>query len=98
MTTRPRANCAHFARQRRTLTAIRETASKCSSQSAKRSLFRPLVERLEDRGVLKYAVTSTPIQWVELNSDPNATNLIGTGEDWANPIDLGSNTINFYGT
>src|SRR5713226_3096346 len=51
MTTRPRVNCAHFARQRRTLTAIRETASKCSSQSAKRSLFRPQLERLEDRVV-----------------------------------------------
>ena len=96
MRIRPRANCAHFARRRRTLTAIR--ASKCFSQSAERSFFRPLLERLEDRVVLNYAVTSTPIQWVELNSDPNATNLIGTGEDWANPIDLGSNTINFYGT
>src|SRR5438094_1393651 len=96
MRIRPRANCDHFARQRRTLTAIR--ALQCFSQSAERSFFRPQLERLEDRVVLNYPVTSTPIQWVELNGDPNATNLIGTGDDWANPIDLGSNSINFYGT
>src|SRR5712692_3518492 len=69
-----------------------------SSRSAARSLFRPQLERLEDRLALNYAVTSTPIQWVELNGDPNATDLIGTGQNWANPIDLGSNSINFYGT
>jgi hypothetical protein len=69
-----------------------------SSRSAARSLFRPQLERLEDRLALNYAVTSPLIQWVELNGDPNATDLIGTGQNWANPIDLGSNTINFYGT
>src|SRR5438094_2186680 len=69
-----------------------------SSRSDARSLFRPQLERLEDRLALNYAVTSPLIQWVELNGDPNATVLIGTGQNWANPIDLGSNTINFYGT
>ena len=65
---------------------------------ALRPIFRPRLESLEDRIVLNYAVSSIPVQWVELNGDPNATDLIGTGDDWANPIDLGANTINFYGT
>ena len=68
------------------------------SRPAARRFVRPQLEKLEDRVVLNYSFGSTPFQWVELNGDPNATNLIGTGDDWANPIDLGSNTINFYGT
>src|SRR6516165_2345524 len=68
-----------------------------SSRLSPRRLFRPQLERLEDRLVLNYSVSSTAFQWVELNGDPNATNLIGTGDDWANPINLGANTINFYG-
>src|SRR5436309_3310898 len=68
------------------------------SRPAARRLVRPQLEKLEDRVVLNYSFGSTPFHWVELNGDPNATNLIGTGDDWANPIDLGSNTINFYGT
>src|SRR5437879_1628125 len=69
-----------------------------SSRPSPRRLFRPQLERLEDRLVLNYSVSSTAFQWVELNGDPKATNLIGGGDDWANPIDLGGNTLNFYGT
>jgi hypothetical protein len=47
--------------------------------------------------VLSYSFSSTPFQWVELNGDPSANVVIGYGDDWANPIDLGSNTIRFYG-
>src|SRR5437763_1086067 len=69
-----------------------------SYRSALRPVFRPLLESFEDRIVLNYSVSSIPVHWVELNGDPNATDLIGTGDDCANPINLGANAINFYGT
>jgi hypothetical protein len=51
--------------------------------------------------VLNYAFSSTPFQWVELLNNglavPNAFGVTGTADDWANPVPLGSNTINFYG-
>src|SRR5437879_5977857 len=81
-------------RQRRQTSLLRGRGSR----PAVRRFVRPQLEKLEDRVVLNYSFGSTLFQWVELNGDPNATNLIGTGDDWANPIDLGSNTINFYGT
>jgi len=67
--------------------------------ATRRSSFRaPSARKARRSCCLNYSFGSTLFQWVELNSDPNATNLIGTGDDWANPIDLGSNSINFYGT
>src|SRR6266849_368800 len=67
---------------------------------AARRFVRPQLEKLEDRVVLNYSFGSTLFQWVELNGDPNATDLIGYVNNgmFANPIDLGSNTINFYGS
>src|SRR5260370_15702613 len=66
------------------------------SPSSNHRRFRPRIEQLEDRMVLNYSLSSTTFQWVELNGDPSASALITYGDNWANPIDLGSNTINFY--
>jgi len=68
------------------------------SPFAHHRFFRPQIERLEDRLVLNYSFSSTPIQWVELHGDPTATTVINAADDAAASINLGSNTINFYGT
>ncbi|HEV2947519.1 MAG TPA: IPT/TIG domain-containing protein, partial [Gemmataceae bacterium] len=84
--------------QRRKSSPIREGGLR-SWRSGPRCFVRPQLEQLEDRVLLNYDFGSTPFQWVELNGDPTATNLIGfvNQGNYANPIDLGSNTINFYG-
>jgi len=84
--------------QRRKSSPIREGGLR-SWRSGARRFVRPQLEQLEDRVLLNYDFGSTPFQWVELNGDPTATNHIGFVDqgNWANPIDLGSNTINFYG-
>ena len=69
-----------------------------SSRPAFHRFFRPRIEQLEDRLVLNYSfVGSTLTQWVELNGDPSATTVISAVDDAAKSINLGSNTINFYG-
>jgi hypothetical protein len=60
--------------------------------------YRPQVERLEDRLVLNYSFGATPIQWVELNGASGAMTVINNADDAAAAINLGSNSINFYGT
>src|SRR5260370_131567 len=69
-----------------------------STRPNQRRHFRPQVERLEDRLVLNYSFSSTPIQWVELNGAAGATTVINAADDSASAINLGSNSINFYGT
>jgi hypothetical protein len=73
-----------------------------SRSSAARPRFRPQLEQLENRVVLNYNFGGTSFQWVELLSNglavPGAFGVTGTADDWSNPVDLGSNTINFYGT
>src|SRR6266852_190215 len=69
-----------------------------STRPNQRRHFRPQVERLEDRLVLNYSFSSTPIQWVELHGDPTATTVINAADDAAASVNLGSNSINFYGT
>src|SRR5439155_12591487 len=73
-----------------------------SRTSAARPRFRPQLEQLENRVLLNYDFGATSFQWVELLNNglaiPSAFGITGTGDDWANPVNLGSNTINFYGT
>src|SRR5260370_25729238 len=65
-----------------------------------RRTYRPELERLEDRLVLNYTYIGSTVmrgQWVELNGDPSATTVFTATDDAAASINLGSNTIDFYG-
>jgi hypothetical protein len=54
---------------------------------------------LEDRIALNYSFGATPFQWVNLvPGSPGVFTVIQYADDAAAPVDIGTNTFNFYGT
>jgi hypothetical protein len=54
---------------------------------------------LEDRIALNYSFGATPFQWVNLvPGSPGVFTIIQAADDAAAPVNLGTNSFNFYGT
>ena len=77
-----------------------------SGRSARRNVTRRsrlFLELLEKREVLTgpnsfgYVANAVPFQNIELQGDPNAFRVIQYADEAGVPVDLGSNTFNFYG-